>query len=94
MKNLRCSFQIIGSYDYGVRDALVIRDMCVGMSLTNDAEAVVWNLRDQLTPLTRLFYYDSEGSLDELQHDGKGGFIGYAPGPPDHGFLNHPRKRS
>ena len=28
----------------------------------------------------RLFYYDSDGALDELKHDGAGRFLGFAPG--------------
>jgi len=28
----------------------------------------------------RLLYIDSEGSVDELKHDGKGAFQGFAPG--------------
>jgi hypothetical protein len=66
-------------------DPLVIKDIGRGsrqMSVTNDAEGVVERLlRDgRLQPGQRLFYYDSEGGLDEmLVKDGK--FAGFAPGP-------------
>ena len=51
-------------------------------SVTNDAEGVVERLlaSRRLQPGIRLFYYDSEGVLDELRHDGTR-FIGFAPGP-------------
>lgn len=64
-------------------EMIVIRDVgrdC--MSVTNDAEAVVLELqRNGMLDGRRLFYYDSEGQLDELEHDGNGVFRGYAPGP-------------
>lgn len=63
---------------------LVIKD--VGhmdhRSVTNDAEKVVADLvaSGDLPPGRRLFYYDSEGQLDEiLVRDGK--FAGFLPGP-------------
>lgn len=63
---------------------LIIRD--VGhenhRSVTNDAENVVDDLAllGWLPPGRRLFYYDSEGQLDELLvRDGK--FAGYKAGP-------------
>lgn len=48
-------------------------------SVTNDVEAVVkflnlCNLGDR-----KLFYYDSEGDLDEIVHDGEGKFIEFRP---------------
>ena len=65
--------------------ALTIRD--VGKwdqhpTVTNDAEAVVGSLLrlGRLKPGMRLFYYDSDGRLDELVHDGAA-FTGFAPGP-------------
>lgn len=63
-------------------EKLVIRDVgreCI--SVTNDAESVVRDLhRNGILEGRRLFYYDSEGQLDELKHDGNGTFQGYAPG--------------
>ncbi|MBE3109350.1 MAG: hypothetical protein IMZ46_02380 [Acidobacteria bacterium] len=66
-------------------DRVVIRD--VGpwdryLSVTNDAENVVRELAGNalLRPGRRLFYYDSDGQLDEiLFKDGQ--FVGFAPGP-------------
>lgn len=64
-------------------DPLVIRDVgreC--MSITNDAEAVVEDLvsRGLLPAGRRLFYYDSDGQLDELLvEDGR--FAGFKAGP-------------
>ena len=66
-------------------DRVVIRD--VGpwdkyLSVTNDAENVVLDLAGQnlLQPGRRLFYYDSDGRMDEmLIKDGV--FLGFAPGP-------------
>lgn len=52
------------------------------MSVTNDAEAVVRDLHERgALRGRRLFYYDSEGRLDELVHDGRGVFVNFAPGP-------------
>lgn len=51
------------------------------MSVTNDAEAVVCDLHEKgILRGRRLFYYDSEGRLDELVHDGHGRFLSFAPG--------------
>lgn len=65
-----------------VSGPLVIRDLNAGRSVTNDAERVVRELWEQgrLFNERRLFYYDSEGSLDELVHD-EGTFVRFAPGP-------------
>lgn len=64
-------------------DRVVIRDVgqdC--MSVTNDAESVVLDLqRNGMLDARQLFYYDSDGRLDELKHDGHGAFKGFAPGP-------------
>lgn len=52
------------------------------MSVTNDAEAVVQELHERgVLRGRRLYYYDSQGQLDELKHDGSGRFTGFAPGP-------------
>ena len=65
-------------------DEVVIRDTGHDrgrMSVTNDAESVVSRLRGLcvLRPGRRLFYYDSEGELDEiLIQDGR--FAGFVPG--------------
>lgn len=64
---------------------LVIRDVGheTGCSVTNDAEAVVADLHARgMLPMTReLLYYDSEGRLDSLTHDGYGRFLGFGPVP-------------
>jgi hypothetical protein len=78
-KMLRASYRIEEQTD----EKIVIRDVgreC--MSVTNDAEAVVRDLqRNGMLDKRRLFYYDSDGQLDELKHDGTGTFKGFAPGP-------------
>jgi hypothetical protein len=53
-------------------------------TVTNDAQWVVRDMylrRSLGIPIrpARLFYYDSEGRLDELLHDGYGNFTGFAP---------------
>ena len=66
-------------------EALTIRDLGPWdryMTVTNAAEEVVAELtaEGKLTNSQRLFYYDSEGRLDEiLTHQGR--FAGFAPGP-------------
>ena len=64
-------------------EPLVILDRNLGnMSVTNDAENVVESLaREGMLPAgRRLFYYDSEGRLDEILVRDKA-FAGFAPGP-------------
>lgn len=50
-------------------------------SVTNDAENVVAELRMKLKAGQRLFYYDSEGRLDEIVIDERGNFAGFRAGP-------------
>lgn len=83
MKTNRAQFEIVTRRD----DSITIRD--VGHrhghpSVTNDAEEVVDYLLDQglLQEGQRLFYFDSEGQLDEILVK-DGGFAGFAPGPRD-----------
>ena len=70
---------------------LLIRDLGPWdkhMSITNGAEDVVRRLvaAGRLPEGRRLFYYDSEGQLDEiLVKDGK--FAGFAPGPMRKGSV-------
>jgi hypothetical protein len=82
MSPLRCKFNVMAAQSDA--DTLVIND--VGphsqyMTVTNDAERVVAHLhkRGDLPPARRLLYYDSEGELGQLRHDGAGKFLGYAP---------------
>lgn len=60
---------------------IVIRDVgpwTEHPTVTNDAEGVIRALSP--APMQRVFYYDSEGELDELVHrDGR--FVRFAPGP-------------
>lgn len=65
-------------------DTLTIRDLGGDgrLTVTNDAERVVADLYgDDLLGSRKLLYYDSSGDLDELVHDGRGRFLGFAPGP-------------
>lgn len=63
-------------------DILVIRDAggTMDMTVTNDAENVVIDLvkRELLKRGMRLFYYDSEGTKDEILFDDRGFFRGFA----------------
>ena len=63
-------------------EVLFIKDVGAdGMSVTNDAEAVVRDLhRNGMLGERQLLYQDSLGSVDEIKHDGKGSFQGFAPG--------------
>lgn len=47
-------------------------------TITNDADGLVLFLSRELGK-RRLFYFDSEGELAELLHDGQGTFKGFAP---------------
>ena len=53
-------------------------------TITNDAETVVAMLqkRGYLEPGRRIFYYDSDGQLDEILHD-DGVFRGFKAGPDE-----------
>ena len=79
MRRLRCSFQVESNIPGG---PLVIRDQGIGMTVTNDAEAVVEYLAGgtALTPGRKLYYYDTEGELAELKvEDGKFAGFGFPP---------------
>ena len=76
-------FQLFATYEIVSADAkrLVIRDVTLetgGRSVTNDAERVVAELAQHARD-RRIFYYDTDGWLDELVHD-RGRFTGFAPG--------------
>ena len=76
---------VIVEDDFLQRQPLVIRDIGPwdrDLSVTNDAENVVARLAadGRLPKGRRLFYYDSDGQLDELVHD-NGKFTRFAPGP-------------
>jgi len=61
-------------------ERIVIRDLgpwSQHMTVTNDAEWVIEKLSP--APLQRVYYYDSEGQLDELLHRNQR-FVGFAPG--------------
>lgn len=54
-------------------EVVVIADMCNeynSKSVTNAAEKVVAELLKEYGPNRRFFYFDSDGSCDELVHDG------------------------
>lgn len=48
------------------------------ISVTNDAENVVKELHNKY-PGARIIYQDTMGAWDELKHDSKGTFTGFAP---------------
>lgn len=78
----RANYQIVE--DDRTCNQLIIRDLGPWdqhPSVTNDAEQVVKDLHRQgyLPSYTTLRYYDSEGRLDQLLHDGQGHFTGFAP---------------
>ena len=76
------TFETLSGFHKMYGDVLVIRDAGTGMTVTNDAEAVVAFLLEHkaLCEGRRLLYFDSEGNLDEILHDGEK-FTGFAPGP-------------
>lgn len=73
-------------------DSLVLKDLGPWdryPTITNDAESVVERLLStgDLAPEQRLFYFDSDGHLDEiLVKDGR--FAGFAPGPNPHDLAS------
>ena len=63
-----CSFEVVSVSP----EAVTIRDLDIGKSVTNDAEHAVQQLlaADLLVPGRKLFYYDSDGELDEIVWEG------------------------
>lgn len=55
------------SYHVVRDDYVFIVDNDVGVSVTNDAEAVVEEINDQY-PDRRIFYRDTDGDVAELRH--------------------------
>ena len=83
----RANFQLVG-FTLGDFNDLTIRDLGPWdqhPTVTNDAEDVLARLHceGKLPAGRRLYYYDSEGRLDELKHDGQGHFTGFGPGPQE-----------
>ena len=75
---LKASFTL----KYNNLDFVLIEDNCnytQTMSVTNDAENVVKYLKDNaiLIGNAKLFSICSDGSVDELIHDGNGNFLGF-----------------
>lgn len=58
-------------------EVVFVTDLDQGVSVTNDAEAVVADLLAQY-PGRRIIYCDTNGHWDELVHDGKA-FVNFAP---------------
>jgi len=70
---MRCSFETVKTTE----GMLVIRDADGMTSVTNQADQVVRHFNDLGMGVRRLYYYDTDGKLDELEHDGKGKFLGF-----------------
>lgn len=70
MNGMRASYSVV----LAAPDVVVIRDRRIGMTITNDAEAVVKDLlaKGVLKTGMRLHYYDTDGRLDELLFDENG----------------------
>ena len=63
------------------QDHVYITDADGPMSITNAAEQVVWDMHQSgALRGRRLFYKDTNGDIDELLHDGQGGFRGFKLG--------------
>ncbi len=77
---MRPIFQCTFSVQFVNADSVIIHDENVGMSVTNDAEAVVRNLyAAHVLEDRELIYRDSAGRYDQLKHDGRGNFTGFRP---------------
>ena len=62
------------------------------MSVTNDAENVVTYLKEHAILIgdSILYYIDTDGMVDILEHDGKGNFTGFKHGfNSKEQFYNH-----
>lgn len=84
MQNVRARYEIVGITDKTFKEKNIVFIEDVGhnytMSVTNDAEAVVYELMNKYAfPLDiRIIYKDSDGQWDELLHDGDQ-FTGFKP---------------
>lgn len=70
----------------GERTLLIVDHNLGGMSVTNDAEAVLAEISEQLlSPISeyRVIYRDSEGQWDEICLDQEGMFDCFKAGPRD-----------
>jgi len=81
MVNLRASFSLV----FNTPERVLIRDNAVEkqtMSVTNDAENVVTFLKENVLLMndTILYYIDTDGRVDILEHDGNGNFIDFKLG--------------
>lgn len=72
-----------GPGTFTIRDAAGTPGYESHVTVTNDADRVVRRCHGwgYVRGETRLFYYDSEGLLGELLHDGKGNFTGFGDPP-------------
>lgn len=64
------------------QDGLIIRDLGPWdqyPTITNSAKELVTHLANHnaLPPGRQLLYYDSDGNVDEICHDGNGNFTGF-----------------
>jgi hypothetical protein len=69
---MRANYQIVNIFDE--KKIIYIRDLCETfccMSVTNDAENVIAKIFSDYPQLIeyRVFYVDTEGRVDELQHE-------------------------
>lgn len=85
LPEIRCGFFVEEEDFLGTRLLLCDTNSPGKMSVTNDAENVVRVLTEagRLKPDTQLLYRDSDGRIDEIRHDGRGNFLGFAPGPKE-----------
>lgn len=91
MTKCRANFNLV----YSTPKWILIKDNSVimnTMSVTNDAENVVSFLKENaiLIGESILYYIDTDGRVDILEHDGKGNFTGFKPGFPNvESFYNN-----
>ena len=81
MTKLKSDFSLV----FNTPEYVLIRDNSnemQTMSVTNDAENVVMFLKENaiLFKDTKLYYIDTLGRVDMLEHDGNGNFTGFASG--------------
>jgi hypothetical protein len=81
MTGLKSDFHIVMT----TPEWVLIRDnanTCQTMSITNDAENVVKFLKENAILIANsiLYYIDTDGRVDILEHDGQGNFIDFKPG--------------
>lgn len=66
------NYQILANFN----DIVVIKDLNWGVSVTNSAQEVIYELKEFLVDKKALYYFDTAGELDQILFDDNFKFLG------------------